>query len=208
MFLPGRHDGHSRPCRQQPEPKDWKGGVNTDLCSNLYLNLLWKDNLFIGSVRRSNHISLSLRIYYRRCRPREPWRTLVIPEYHFSFWQGYSLQLRYWIKSKGLYLQCIFLRSRMFILRVWMEIQNHEFYLQVCFLLIIWLWIHVVQFWRNLLFKNPWEQYKLCIRLTSDLWRWGENKESLTFSVTYWQRWRSWSPSGKTSGSTMGTKPF
>lgn len=30
----------------------------------------------------------------------------------------------------------------------------------------------------------------------------------LTFSVTYWQRCRSWSPSGRISGSTMGTRPF
>lgn len=28
-----------------------------------------------------------------------------------------------------------------------------------------------------------------------------------TFSVTYWQRFRSWSPSGRISGSTMGTMP-
>lgn len=30
---------------------------------------------------------------------------------------------------------------------------------------------------------------------------------SLTFSVTYWQRCRSWLPSGRISGSTMGTMP-
>lgn len=30
----------------------------------------------------------------------------------------------------------------------------------------------------------------------------------LTFSVTYWQRLRSWSPSGRISGSTIGTIPF
>lgn len=30
----------------------------------------------------------------------------------------------------------------------------------------------------------------------------------LTFSVAYWHRCRSWSPSGRISGSTMGTKPF
>jgi len=30
----------------------------------------------------------------------------------------------------------------------------------------------------------------------------------LTFSVTYWHRLRSWSPSGRISGSTMGTMPF
>jgi hypothetical protein len=29
-----------------------------------------------------------------------------------------------------------------------------------------------------------------------------------TFSVTYWQRFKSWSPSGRISGSTMGTMPF
>jgi len=29
-----------------------------------------------------------------------------------------------------------------------------------------------------------------------------------TFSVTYWQCFRSWSPSGRISGSTMGTMPF
>lgn len=31
---------------------------------------------------------------------------------------------------------------------------------------------------------------------------------TLTFSVTYWHRLRSWSPSGRISGSTMGTMPF
>lgn len=33
------------------------------------------------------------------------------------------------------------------------------------------------------------------------------NGSLLTFSVTYWQRCRSWSPSGRISGSTMGTMP-
>ena len=35
-------------------------------------------------------------------------------------------------------------------------------------------------------------------------WRFDER----TFSVTYWQRSRSWSPSGRISGSTIGTRPF
>ncbi len=36
----------------------------------------------------------------------------------------------------------------------------------------------------------------------------GYSGKKLTFSVAYWHRCRSWSPSGRISGSTIGTRPF
>lgn len=64
--------------------------------------------------------------------------------------------------------------------------------------------------------KSAWGK---CLHLNQRLWRTSFLSGcpcgmclcpgcGLTFSVTYWQRLRSWSPSGRISGSTIGTMPF
>lgn len=59
-------------------------GLNTDLCSDLHLNLLWKDSLFLRSVRRSNWILVSHKIHHRDCNSGEAFEMTRIPLFIFT----------------------------------------------------------------------------------------------------------------------------
>lgn len=189
------------------------GGLNTDLCSNLHLKLLWKAAYSLGVWEDQTEFRAHMNFITGIA-------ALDTDSKAHCFWDDQDIplhicwicpcKLRYWQRGKWVCSQSIFLRLRMLILAVWVEIQKHmdsslafaRNSLFDCEQLIF-----VMQIWSTFLVKTLRSVSTNCIVLATDLWRGGERQEYLTFSVTYWQRWRSWSPSGKISGSTMGTKP-
>lgn len=191
------------------------GRLNTDLCLNFHLNFLWKASSFLRSARWIEYLNfeekkLNFAFSWNL------WQVAALETPLLLRWLGYhssyllDLSLQTEVLKEGCFctqseIQNAYNGSFSGNPKAWILLLRFLFshYLTVS----NWfLWSsYEVPFWSKV-FWYLWTQS--LHRLATDLRRGGEEQGSLTFSVTYWQRWRSWSPSGKISGSTMGTKPF